>query len=245
MKIIYLACIAALTSPLLAHADTLSLSIGGGSWNESPSGNFQKTNDPTAVDVEDDFFWGEESQGYFFITLEHPVPLLPNIRFIQTTTDHSGSGVTSFTFDGKPFNGGGFVVNDVSIETTDLIAYYEILDNVVSLDLGLNIRNLKIDYNISSLLSSTSDSVSETIPMLYVLIGASPWPGLTISGELSYITFEGNTISDLTTKFAYTTDFLVGFEAGYRKQSFELDDASDTNADLNFDGIFAGAYVKF
>jgi len=151
--------------------------------------------------------------------------------------------MTTFVFDGQTFTGN--VDNDISIETTDLIAYYEVLDNVVSLDLGLNIRNLKIDYTIISTGSTTSDSVSETIPMLYALIGASPWPDLIISGELSYIAFEGNTVSDFTAKIAYTTDFFVGFEAGYRKQTFELDDASETDADLDFDGVFAGAYLKF
>ena len=243
MKIKELACIAALVTPFSATADALSISIGGGIWNESPSGFIKKTTDPAEVDVESDLFWDEESQGYVFVTLEHFVPIIPNFRLIHTSIDHSGSGVTTFDFDGQTFTGD--VDNDISIETTDLIAYYEVLDNVVSLDLGLNIRNLKIDYTITSTGSTTSDSVSETIPMLYALIGASPWPDLIISGELSYIAFEGNTVSDFTAKIAYTTEFFVGFEAGYRKQSFELDDASETDADLDFDGVFAGAYLKF
>ncbi len=55
----------------------------------------------------------------------------------------------------------------------------------------------------------------------------------------------GNSLSDFTAKIAYTTNFLLGFEAGYRKLSFELDDVSDTNANIDFDGVFAGAYLKF
>jgi len=243
MKIKQLVCMAALVTPFTATADTLSLSVGGGIWNESPSGNFQKTTDPAAVNVETDLFWDEEAQGYIFATLEHPIPIIPNIRLIHTTIDHDGNGTTSFSFDGQTFS--GVVDNDISIQTTDLIAYYEILDNVVSIDLGLNIRNLKIDYTITSAGSTTTDSISETIPMIYALVGASPWPNLIISGEISYITFEDNTVSDFTAKIAYTTDFFVGFEAGYRKQTFELDDASDTDADLDFDGVFAGAYLKF
>ncbi len=69
------------------------------------------------------------------------------------------------------------------------MAYYEVLDNIVSLDLGLNIRHLKIDYNINNG-SSTTDSVSATVPMLYAAVGASPWPELLISGELSYIAYD-------------------------------------------------------
>ncbi len=244
MKIKQLVCIAVLASPFMAHADTLAFSIGGGIWNESPSGNFQTTIDPENVDIVDNLFWDDESQGYFFVTVEHFVPIIPNVRLMHTKIDHSGSGNSTFTFDGIDFTGN--VNNDFSMETTDLIAYYEVLDNIVSLDIGLNIRNLKIDYTITSTSTgdTTSDSISETIPMLYAMVGASPWPDLIISAELSYIGYSDSGFSDLTAKIAYTTIFMVGFEAGYRKQNFELDDIADTNANLDFDGIFAGVYLK-
>ena len=243
MKLKQLVCLATLATPFTVNADFLSISAGGGIWNETPDGNIQKTNDPVSVDIKNNLFWKEETQGYFFITVEHPVPVIPNVKLMSTKIDQSGNGATSFTFDGLSFSGPN-VSNDFSIETLDLIAYYEVLDNVVSLDLGLNIRNLKIDYNINNG-SSTTDSVSETVPMLYAAVGASPWPELLISGELSYIAYDGNSLSDFTAKIAYTTNFLLGFEAGYRILSFELDDVSDTNANIDFDGVFAGAYLKF
>ena len=40
-------------------------------------------------------------------------------------------------------------------------------------------------------------------------------------------------------------ELRVGFEAGYRTQTIELDDVDDTNANLDFKGPFIGAYVKF
>ncbi len=238
-----------LATPFSANADILSFSVGAGAWNETPDGNYQKIGDPDEVSVTDNLFWDKESQGYVFATLEHPVPLLPNIKIAHTKIEHDGNGSTPvFTFNGKDFS--GKVINDVSIESLDLYAYYEILDNVVSLDLGLDIRNLKIAYNIEAKAgpitsASESDSVSATFPMLYAMVGATPWPGLTISGELSYIAYSGNSISDFTAKIAYTTDYFVGLELGYRKQSYQLDDISDTDADLSFDGVFAGAYLKF
>jgi len=241
-------CLAALSASFTAHADTLAISAGAGIWNTSPTGSFQKKGEP-AVDVKDDLFWSDETQGYFYATLEHPVPIIPNVKIMATNIDQSGNGVATFTFDGTDYN--GTVNNDFSIKTVDLIGYYEILDNVVSLDIGLNIRSLKVDYTIigteagTGLSVTTTDSVSETIPMLYALVGASPIPDLIISGELSYITYAGSTISDFTAKVAYTTNFFVGFEAGYRKQTYKFDDVSGTDADMGFDGVFAGAYLKF
>lgn len=239
-----------LAAPFSANADILSFSVGGGAWNETPDGNYQKVGDPV-VSVTDNLFWEKESQGYVFATLEHPVPVLPNIRVAHTKIEHDGSGLTSFDFNSDRFDGN--VTNNVSIESTDLYAYYEILDNIVSLDLGLNIRNLKVAYNIdasvtaggASVNSTAQDSFSATFPMLYAMVGASPLPGLIVSGELSYIAYSGNSISDFTAKIAYTTDFFVGLELGYRNQSYVFDDVSGNDADLSFDGVFAGAYLKF
>jgi len=249
MKIKQLLCFAALSIPFTAHADTLSISAGAGIWNTSPTGDFQKKSDPTAVDVKDDLFWSDETQGYFYATLEHPVPIIPNVKIMVTQIDQSGNGAKDFTFNGIDYTGN--INNDFSIQTVDLIGYYEILDNVVSLDIGLNVRSLKVDYTIigtnanTGLSTTTTDSVSQTIPMLYALVGASPIPDLLISGELSYISYAGSTISDFTAKVAYTTSFFVGLEAGYRKQQYTFDDVSSTDADLSFDGVFAGAYLKF
>jgi len=245
MKLKQLACLAALTTPFTANADFLSVTAGGGVWNASPDGNIQTTSDPASVDIKDNLFWDDESQGYLFVTFEHFVPLIPNAKLVHTSIDQDGSGNTSFVFDDETFTGN--VTNDFAIDTTDLILYYEVLDNVVSLDIGLNIRTLSVDYTITSTDTNTTvkDSLNETVPMLYALVGASPWPDVIISGEISYIAFDGSSISDITAKIAYTTDFFVGFEAGYRMQEYEFDDISDTDADLSFDGIFAGAYLKF
>ena len=245
MKIKQLFCLMAVALPLSANADFLSISAGGGAWNTDPSGSFKTTSDLTAVDVKENLFWDTETNGYAFITLEHFVPIVPNARLMLTNIDQSGSGNTDFRFDGVDYS--GEVNNDFSIQTLDLLLYYEVLDNVVSLDLGLNIRNLKVDYTITDVTTSTvsTDSFDETVPMLYVLVGGSPWPDLIISGELSYVAYSGSSISDFTAKVAYTTNFFVGFEAGYRQQKYEFDDVSETDANLDFDGVFAGAYLKF
>jgi len=247
MKLKQLYCLSALVLslilPQIAIADALSLSVGGGIWNEDPSGTYNKTSE-APVDVNKNLFWDTESQGYFFVTLEHPVPIIPNARLTYTKIDHTGSGNTNFVFDGVTYNGD--INNTIKIETLDLLLYYEVLDNVVNVDLGLNIRNLKVDFVLTGATAeTTTDSANEIIPMIYALVGFSPIPDLIISGEMSYVAYDGSSISDFTAKVAYTTNFFVGIEAGYRSQKFELDDVEETNTDLTFDGPFVGAYLKF
>lgn len=245
MKIKQLICLLALSTPLMANADTLSVTVGGGAWDSDPDGGFKKKQDPSDVDVKDDLFWDSKTQGYAFAVFEHPVPALPNIKLAYTKLKQDGSGNANFVFDGEVYNGD--VKNNFSIESTSLIAYYEILDNIVSIDLGVDIRYVKADYKISEELTNTSsnDSFKQVVPMVYALIGASPYPGLLISGEISYVTYQGSDVSDMTAKISYASDYFVGVEAGYRKQNYNFDDVSGIDSNISFDGVFAGAFVKF
>ena len=242
-----LACAAMLSLPAISMADTLSVAVGGGIWKADPSGSFrnESAGDTLDVNVKDDLFWKEENQGYLFITFEHPVPIVPNFRIMTTNLDYSGSGTASFQLDGKNFS--GTVSSEGSLDQTDLLAYWEVLDNVVSLDLGLNIKFLDISYSITSTggTTPTSDSLDTTVPMLYGLVGVSPVPGLFLGVEGNYVSISGSRLTDLVAKVSYTTDFFLGIEGGYRSQSYKLDDVDGYFGKLDFEGPFLGAYLKF
>lgn len=243
-KLSTLACAALVSLPVTTMADTLSLTIGGGMWKEDPSGYFRSDVDPLNVDVKDDLFWQEEDQGYLFVTLEHPIPIIPNVRIMTTSLDHSGSGTASFDLNDVTFSGD--VSSTGSFDQTDITAYWEILDNVVSLDLGLTAKLLDFSYNVADNNgNSTSDSLSATIPMLYGLVGASPLPGLFLGVEGNIVSYDGNSLTDFTAKVSYTTDFFLGIEGGYRSQTYELDDVDGYFGKLEFKGPFLGAYLKF
>lgn len=233
----------------LATASTLSISGGGGIWQTTPSGNIKKTTDTTPpVDVEQDLFWTKEDQTYFFITLEHPIPILPNARLSQINLSQSGTGQANFVYDGIPFN--GTITNNADLTQTDLLLYYEVLDDflMMNLDLGLDIKNLDVKYNISDVNNpaiSTSDSYSTTVPLLYGMFGVTPIDPLYIGAELYYVTYNGSTITDVLAKISYTFSFHVGIEAGYRAQTIDIDDISNTTGKFDFKGPFAGVYLKF
>ena len=249
MKILRIALLAtALLAPGMASADFIGFAAGAGVWKETPSGTFRKTSDNIDIRLENDLFWKEENQSYFYATLEHPVPLLPNLRLMKTNIDHNGSGTLtrSITVNGTTYTASERVTDNASFDQTDITLYWELLDNVVSLDLGLNAKLLDLSYTVTgSSTGTTSDSISATIPMLYGLVGASPLPGMLVSVEGTYVTYSGTTVSDFTAKIAYTTAFHLGFEAGYRSQKYQLDDVASVVGDIRFKGPFAGVYLKF
>ena len=214
-------------------------------WQEEPSGSFTNTSSTGIVDVKDNLGWKEEDQGYLFVTLEHFVPIIPNVRVMTTSLDHSGTGFIDFTVNGQPFN--ETVNTSGSFDQTDITAYWEVLDNVVSLDLGVTAKLLDFSYSIVSTTTSaeTSGSLSATIPMVYGLVGASPIPGLFLGVEGNWIGYDGNDLTDFTAKVSYTTDFFLGIEGGYRSQTYELDDLDGYFGKLEFKGPFIGAYLKF
>jgi outer membrane protein len=246
-KLLSLTCATLLSFPAISMADTISVAVGGGMWQADPSGYFrnQSAGDTINVDVKDDLFWKEENQGYFFITFEHFVPIIPNFRIMATSLDYSGSGTASFDLNGETF--GGTVSSTGSFDQTDITAYWEVLDNVVSLDLGLTAKLIDFSYSAASTapVAQTSGSLSGTIPMVYGLVGVSPIPGLYLGVEGNFIGYDGNDLTDLTAKVSYTTDFFLGIEGGYRSQSYKLDDFDGYSGKLEFKGPFVGAYLKF
>jgi outer membrane protein len=244
-KLLSLTCATLLALPAVSTADVLSFAIGGGIWKEDPSGYFTNADSTGDVNVKDNLGWKEEDQGYWFATLEHPVPILPNVRILNTSLDHSGTGFVDFTIDGVNFND---TVNSTgSFDQTDITAYWEVLDNVVSLDLGLTAKLIDFSYSIAGTTTpeQTSGSLSGTIPMVYGLLGVSPIPGLYLGVEGNFIGYDGNDFTDVTAKISYTTDFFLGIEGGYRSQSYKIDDIDGYFGKLEFEGPFLGAYLKF
>lgn len=241
MKKLLISAIIALLPLSAMSATVLGLQVGAGSWKHDPSGTINTDLDAASntVDLKNDLNLTEESEGYAYFIVEHPVPLVPNFKYVNTKLTSAGTGAVNFTFDGV--NYATPVNTKIDLSQSDFILYYEILDNIVSLDLGLNAK--KVDGNIT--IDTDVTTFSGTIPMLYVAAEIQLPAGFSLAGEISTISAGGSEVTDLTVKATYTTDFLLGVEAGVRNLSIKVDDADSVNGDIEFKGIFAGVYFKF
>lgn len=233
-----------------AQADLIGLQIGGGGWKHDPSGNFRYNSGSSSVsiDLDSDLHLATQTQGYFYINFENPIPLLPNVRLMSTKLENSGSGQISqtFTFNNQTYTASTSVTSILNLNQTDLTLYWEPLDNIVSFDFGLTLKKFSGEATlVSTALGTSSTTFSQVIPMGYLMLGVSPMPGLLISAETNIIKYSGSTISDFTAKVSYTTDYFLGIEAGYRKQVYKLDNVSGVFSDMRFSGPFLGAYLKF
>ena len=241
MKKLLLGALVALLPITGMSATILGFQAGTGIWAHDPSGSISTSADGVGIsaDYKNQLGFSEEEEGYTFFSLEHPIPVIPNFKFVNTKLTHSGTGNASFTFDSVSYSAG--VSTKLDLTQTDYILYYEILDNVVSLDLGIAAKQIDGQIAVSN---TTPTNFSGTIPMLYASAEIMLPAGFSVVGEISTISGGGNEITDTAVKLTYTTDFNLGIEVGTRSQDYIID-VDSVQTDLKFSGLFAGLYFKF
>jgi len=251
-KTIIAAGIATLLSANVQADTLLGLYIGGHVWANQADGSFGE-----GVDNQASFDFDDETQGSFYVALEHPIPLIPNVKIASTTLDTVGDGTISgsFTFDGKTYSNETTLNTTFDVSYVDYTFYYELFDNdLLTFDLGLTARDLDSQINvvgdIDGTTTSTDLSASGIIPLLYVnTIVGLPFTGFNVFAEANFLSFDDNTIYDYQVGVSYELlDNLavdLDLTLGYRAVKLELDDIDDLYSNLDFNGLFVGAVVHF
>lgn len=240
-----------MTIPTVAPADVLGVRAGASYWSYDINGTARyKTRDSANdLDINNDLGYDNGSSGYYYISLEHPVPFLPNVRLSYTNIDEDANGHLTRTviFGNTKFPVNEDVSSKFKLKQTDITLYYELLDNVVSLDLGLNGKYIDSKAQITGAASGTErTNISGWVPMAYAGVGADlPLTGLGVSADGSYVKYEGSTFYDFSIRARYTTPWHVGVDVGYRKIKLDLDNFNDSFTNIEFDGPYAGAYLEF
>lgn len=250
-KTIIAAGIATLLSASVQADTLLGLYIGGHMWANQAEGSFGQGNNNQAT-----FDFDDENQGSFFVALEHPIPLIPNLKIASTTLDTAGGATItgSFTFEGETYSANSVLDTTFDTNYVDYTFYYELFDNdLLTLDLGLTARDLDSQINVvdtNNTSSSSNLSVSGVIPLLYVntIIGL-PFTGFNVFAEANFLSYDDNSVYDYQIGVSYElVDNLavdLDLTVGYRAVKLELDDIDDLYSDLTFDGVFIGAIVHF
>lgn len=157
---------AALLSPSAAFADFIGVHAGISQWKSEFSGEIagiQKYNKRQG------YGWGvpsfeergleQNDQVFGYLAIEHPVPMLPNVRLDFTEISDSGTSPSPLLSQRYiqtvelnqgptdiPWDISQNVSTQINISAVDVTAYYEILDNWVNLDVGLTIRKMSGEF---------------------------------------------------------------------------------------------------
>lgn len=167
------------------------------------------------------------------VAFEHPVPVIPNVKVKYTKLDTETEENT---------------VNktDINLDHTDLILYYEILDNVVKADVGVGATRLNGDVKQFG----TSVDIDEYSPIVYAEVGAKlPFTGLSAKAEATYTNVNDVKITDAQAEVQY--NFVqsmlldLGAKVGYRIMNIELDDMDKRDMKFEFKGPYIGLDAHF
>jgi outer membrane protein len=231
-----------------AYADTLfGIYAGAGTWQQSFAGDV--TSGVTVVDIEDDLALDDDSNVVFYAALEHGVPVLPNIRAQHFSMDVDGENVLSRTIE---FNGETFAIDEavattVDLTQTDAVLYYELLDNVVSLDVGMAVSMIEGSIEVVSSTDGAEADFDEVIPLLYAKARADlPFSGLWIGAEAQGISYDDNSLVEYNAQVGWESDLGLGVEAGWRGVQMELDAFDDVqSAEVDVTGPYAAINFHF
>ncbi|MEH8016828.1 TIGR04219 family outer membrane beta-barrel protein [Rheinheimera muenzenbergensis] len=234
-----------------AQADTLlGIYLGADAWQSSAEGSF------AATDMRQSFNFNDKTQTSYYLTLEHPLPLLPNVRLQRNQLTSAGISDISagFTLAGATFASNTEVSNQLELSNTDYVLYYELFDNsLLSLDLGINAKHIKGHVLVTETAAdgmSVRQNISQIIPMLYTSAAVGlPLTGLEFFAGGSIVSYDGSRVYDGQAGISYAfMDNLVldtTLKLGYRAVNMRLDDVDDLYADLTFNGVFAGIEIHF
>ena len=231
-----------------AQADTVfGVYAGAGSWQQEYSG--EVTSGFADIDVEDDLDLDDENNNMFYAAVEHGVPGLPNLRFQHVDISVSGESVLTrpIDFNGSVYNIADPVATDLDLTQTDLVLYYEVLDNVVSLDLGVAARWVDGYVEVVSTAESSRADFKGVLPLLYGKARVDlPLSGFWLGAEAQGLGYDGNMLFDATAQVGWESKWGIGAEAGWRMFHMELDEYDEiTGADFDVSGPYMALNLHF
>lgn len=234
-----------------ASADTLfGLYAGANLWQPEAKGTIGQSEN--SFNFASEFDGGDSDSTSIYLAVEHFVPLVPNAMLRTTPVNWSGrSDSASGTLAGS-VTLSGEVDAVLDFDMKDVTLYYELLDNWVTIDLGLTARMLDGFVSATETTTNIRDEVelSHTIPMLYGHARLDlPFSGLAVGVRGNGIGFEDSELLDLEAYIHLEVDLVptldFGIQGGIRRLSLNIDDIDNWNSDANLEGAYIGLTAHF
>lgn len=236
------ACLMAVSSS--AHSDTFAgFKVGADYWHSDASGYFA---DDRGAKVNSNL--DADAQGSLWFAVEHMLPLVPNVKIrenrISATSALDGAG---FNFNGHAFS--GKVAIDNTLNNTDFVLYYELLDSdLAELDVGAAYKKMNGSLRVSDAGHPEEIDIDSGIAMGYASgqVGI-PGMGLFAFAELLHGVSESN-VHDYSVGLGWVFDGVAvdtKVRVGYRDMSFDVSRFSGVTQDTQLSGVFAGVELDF
>ncbi len=234
----------------VSAASIFGIHGGAALWNPDFNGTVgQSTN---GFDLNGEFSESSADSSTVYVAVEHFVPFIPNAMVKLTPLSGEARSDNASGTLGGLITLQGEVDAELDLDMADLTLYYELLDNWVTLDLGLTARTLDGFMSATEVNTNTSDrvNVDAVIPMLYGHARFDlPFSGLAAGLRGNIIGYQGNNLSDLEAYLHLEVDLIplfdFGIMGGVRRLTLDIDDLDDWNSDATIEGAFIGLTASF
>jgi len=233
-----------------AEAEFIGLDIGASRWTPGLNNGY-KNPESSSIDLVDDLELEDPSQSSMVLILEHPIKMLPNIKYRGYELDSSNRLTldSNINFNGQTFTSGNEVTSTYDLSHDDVVLYYQLLNNRLNLDLGVDLKSFDGEVSLNGA-TSTSVEVDETIPLLYLsarydLPNSGFYVGANINANIIDLGLSESSAQDSTIMLGYDSGSGLGVEGGYKSFSLDLDDVDNLDDDLQYDGVFLNGYINF
>jgi len=239
-----------------ANADLVRVEMGAGIWQQTPNGTITYTDGSATGTYTSDK--KEDSGGYAWLLIKHPIPIIPNLRLEYVDIKDQGLVTGRFKDFTVP---GTSTTARFEMKQYDIIPYYNLLDNTfwTTIDVGLDIKVVDATYeadnvNVMGMTIPTPtyhDSDTIVLPLAYIRARMEiPKTNIGLESDGKYITYDGSTVYDFQAKVDYTfasvPTIKPAIEVGYRVQKFDIKSDDDkTKANMDFSGFYAGLMLRF
>lgn len=243
MTFVKKAALAAFISSLgaAAHADIIGANVDAAYWQVGSSGYYDVAGQ--SADLEDSLGLDGDSSFFISAAVEHPVPLIPNVKIGYTSINQSGESILKADFNGQTAQDS--VKTDWEMNAVDGTLYYEILDNWVNVDAGLTVRAMDSMMEVVSSAGTSTQEAEVILPLLYGRAQFDlPFSGWSVGAELNAIAFNGDRIVDGLGYIQYEAFGVTHARLGYRTLDVSVSDKGDS-IEGDISGAFLGIGVDF
>lgn len=243
----------------------IDFEVSIGLIQQKPSGyvSYKPASDITdRIDLKNDARFGDKTQPWAKFKLEHPIPVIPNIKLAYMPMKFDGSGNVTRTIkwgDYKYDLNAGFNLS-VKLDRVDTTLYYNLpfiktaTAGKLDIEFGLNVRTIMFEGKLSGTERDTGRSISESasitlpVPMGHLAAEIRPINLVSLIGELNYIGYKNNAYYDYVAGLRLNppmrTPLKPFAEVGYRHEKLKIDEEG-VKTDLKVKGLYALVGVRF
>ncbi|MGI9289572.1 MAG: TIGR04219 family outer membrane beta-barrel protein [Pseudomonadales bacterium] len=235
----------------LSIASDFGLFAGWHSWQQDYSGDVNSVESTINIDLESDLGFDDERNNVFYAAVEHPLPVLPNFKVQRTEMEISRDSTLQreIEFNSTTFPAGENIFTNVDLSHTDITAYWQPLQNWVTLGVGFTVRLYDSRISIESRTNTglrAKEELEQRLPMAYgKALVEIPNTNFSIGAELQGVGYDGSNLIDTQLQVAYESIFGFGAALGWRSFRLDLEDIDDIDADIEVSGVYFGITYNF